>query len=179
MQRHQPTASSRIRLGTIIVGVALSLMTFGMSPAQATADIPGKASSSTQVHRPAAKAKIVHRTTVAKWVTYTAKAPQWAKVRIKDRPGTTQSLSTDWSWWSPGPGWTVRFNRTETNKMAFAFGACTTIVGPFLPAPWAVALYGGCAAVAIWAGWAAVNSKCLSAFVPVTGWPASFSSRSC
>jgi hypothetical protein len=113
-------------------------------------------------------------------VTYTKQAPNWAKVRASGgRPGTAQSLSTDWSWWSPGPGWTVKFTRSETNKMAFAFGACITVVGPFWPAPWAVALYTGCAAVGIFAGWAAVNGKCLSAFVPVPAWPISFSQRSC
>lgn len=80
--------------------------------------------------------------------------------------GTTQSLSTDWSWWHGG--WTVKFNRTETNRMAFAFGACTTVVGAFLPAPWAIGLYAICGAVAIAAGWASVNGKCLTAWVPLS-----------
>jgi hypothetical protein len=35
MQGHQRNASSRVRLGTLIVGIALSLMSFGMAPAQA------------------------------------------------------------------------------------------------------------------------------------------------
>ena len=137
---------------------------------------PAAAVTSTKITTPATAAS----TSSKAMVTYTKEAPYWAKVRVSgDKPGTTQSLSTDWSWWSPGPGWTIRFTKSETNKMAFAFGACTTVVGPFWPAPWASALYTACAAVAIFAGWAAVNGKCLSAFVPVSAWPFSFSQRSC
>ena len=40
MQRHQLNAPSRVRLGTVIVGIALSLMMFGMSPAEATSTTP-------------------------------------------------------------------------------------------------------------------------------------------
>ncbi len=37
MQRHHRNAASRVGLGTLIVGIVLSLMAFGVSPAQAAA----------------------------------------------------------------------------------------------------------------------------------------------
>jgi hypothetical protein len=40
MRRHHQHASSRTRLGTVIVGIALSLMAFGMSPSQAATTAP-------------------------------------------------------------------------------------------------------------------------------------------
>jgi hypothetical protein len=47
MQRHHRNAASRVGLGTLIVGIALSLMAFGMSPAQAAAPAAAAASPTT------------------------------------------------------------------------------------------------------------------------------------
>jgi hypothetical protein len=51
MQRHHRNAASRVGLGTLIVGIALSLMAFGMSPAQAsTAPAAAKTSAAASKH---------------------------------------------------------------------------------------------------------------------------------
>ena len=50
MQRHHRSAASRVGLGTLIAGIALSLVAFGMSPAQASAasaKVPAAASKHT------------------------------------------------------------------------------------------------------------------------------------
>jgi hypothetical protein len=53
MQRRQRIAPSRVRLGTVIVGIALSMLAFGMSPAQATEGRPVTHRASIQPHGPA------------------------------------------------------------------------------------------------------------------------------
>ena len=47
MQRHHRNAASRVGLATLIVGIALSLMAFGMSPAQAAPPAAAATSSAT------------------------------------------------------------------------------------------------------------------------------------
>lgn len=92
-------------------------------------------------------------------------------------PTGTQNVSADWSWWHAG--WTVKFNRTETNRMAWSFGTCTLIVGAFLPNPWALALYVICGTVATAAGFAALYGDCLTAWVPVSGINTTLYRRNC
>ena len=51
MQRHHRSAASRVGLGTLIAGIALSLVAFGMSPAQASAASAKVPAAAKQAHR--------------------------------------------------------------------------------------------------------------------------------
>ena len=168
MQRHQRNAPSRVRLGTLIVGIALSLMMFGMSPAQAATGGIGQISSTAQVGRPAVKAKVVQRTTVPKWVS----GSNTTQVKL---PGTS-NVSVDWQWLKGG--WEIKFSKSETITIAAGAGACSTLLSKFGHPVFKV-LSAGCGLLAVYAGYVRAKGRCLSAWVPVSLFTFSVGSWGC
>jgi len=156
MQRHQRNATSRVGLGTLIVGIALSLMVFGMSPAQA-ADPSDRLSG----------IAVVHRATVPKWVG----RPGTTRVQL---PGTS-NVSVDWKW--TRAGWEIKFTKNETNIIAGGFSNCAGLLGGFkTPLP-QVAF--ACAAISAYAWTVRAFGKCMDMFIPLSLINFSLGARSC
>ena len=156
MQRHHRNAAPRVGLGTLIVGIVLSLMAFGMSPAQA-ADPADRTSGSA----------VVHRTTVPQWVG----GPGTTKVQL---PGTS-NVSVDWKWLRGG--WEVKFTRTETNLIAGGFSNCAGVLGGLTyPLP---ALAFACATISAFAWTVRVLGKCMNMFIPLSLIHFQLGARSC
>ena len=115
MQRHHRNAASRVGLGTLIVGIALSLMAFGMSPAQAADDRAASPRASVQVGRaPLALAVASAR----------ASHQGPAQIRIHT-PGGPVNSTVDWQWLYGR--WQIRFNWAETRQMSRGFSYCNVI----------------------------------------------------
>jgi hypothetical protein len=161
MQGHQRKAPSRVRFGTLIVGIALSLVSFGMAPAQAaTTDVA-------RTGHAAVKAKLAYRTTVPRWVG----RPDATSVRL---PGTS-NVSIDWKWLRGG--WEIEFTKTETNNIAGGTSACAGVLGALAyPLP---ALGFACAAISAYAWTVRAFGKCMNMFVPVSLVNFSLGARSC
>jgi hypothetical protein len=156
MQRHQREAASRVGLGTLIVGIVLSLMAFGVSPAQAATN-----------DTPTVNSQVVHRTAVPKWVG----RPSTTKVQL---PGTS-NVSVDWKWLRAG--WEIRFTKTETNIIAGGFSNCAGLLGGFTyPLP-QVAF--ACAAISAYAWTVRAFGKCMNMFVPLSIIHFQLGARSC
>jgi hypothetical protein len=157
MQDHQRNASARIRLGTLIVGIALSMVAFGMSPAHAAAAGGTALSSRAPADRSAPRAKVVYRTTVPKWVG----RPGAQQVQL---PGTS-NVSVDWQWLRGG--WEVKFSKTETIIIGISAGACDSFLGRFSH-PVLKVLSLSCLALTVLSGIYLARGQCVTAWVPVS-----------
>jgi len=158
MHRHQRNAPSRVRLGTVIVGIALSLMMFGMSPAEA-ATTTTQVSSTAKVERQPVKAKVIQRTIVPKWVS----RHRPAQIHI-NAPGGPVYSTVDWQWLYGR--WQIRFNWAETRQMSRGFSYCNLIAG-LIPHWTARVVSGACGALWVFADVAVNQRKCVEAYVSI------------
>src|SRR5215218_5775996 len=99
MQRHQHTAPSRVRLGTVIVGIALSLLAIGVSPAQATEGRGVTSRAGVRLHGP-------------------------AQFHVHEVGGPVSS-TVDWQWLYGR--WQIRFNWAETRQMSRGLSYCNVV----------------------------------------------------
>jgi hypothetical protein len=152
--------TSRTRLGTLIVGITLAMVAFGMAPAlAATSD------AARPVHR-AAKTNVVHRTTVPRWV---------GRADVSTIQVPTTSVSVDWTWLRGG--WDIKFTRTETNLIAGGFSNCAGVLGS-LPYP-LPALALACAMISAYAWTVRAFGRCMNMFVPISLVNFQLGARSC
>jgi hypothetical protein len=169
MQRHQRNAPARVRLWTVIAGLTLSLLSFGMSPADAatgsttadavahTAGSGRQVTSTAHADRSAVTTKAVHRTVVPKWVS----RPDTTRV---DLPGTSNA-NVDWQWLRGG--WEVKFNWAETRQMSRGFSYCTAIAA-LLPTGITQAVAAACGLLWIIADIGVSRGDCVKIFVPIS-----------
>jgi hypothetical protein len=162
MQRHHRNAASRVGLGTLIVGIALSLMAFGMSPAQAD---DGRASA--QV------ARAPHAIAVA-----SARASHQGPAQIHvHTPGGPVNSTVDWQWLYGR--WQIRFNWAETRQMSRGFSYCNVIAG-LVPHWTARVVSAACGILWVFADSAVSQRKCVEAYVSINiGNPISFGKWNC
>jgi hypothetical protein len=162
MQRHHRNAASRVGLGTLIVGIALSLMAFGMSPAQAD---DGRASA--QV------ARAPHAIAVA-----SARAAHQGPAQIHvHTPGGPVNSTVDWQWLYGR--WQIRFNWAETRQMSRGFSYCNVIAG-LVPHWTARVVSAACGILWVFADSAVNQRKCVEAYVSINvGNPISFGKWNC
>ena len=85
------------------------------------------------------------------------------------------NVSVDWGWTNA----TVWYNKTETNRIVAANGACSVIIGK-VPGPIAKILSGSCGVIAVWAGYARSQNKCVGVKIAyLMAYPYGWDTRRC
>ena len=167
MHSHQPNAPSRAGLGTVIVGMALSLLAFGISPAQA---IDGRAATqraSVQV------ARGPHAIAVA---SARASHHEPAQIHINASGGPVSS-TVDWQWLYGR--WQIRFNWAETRQMSRGSSYCNVIAG-LIPHWTARVVSAACGILWVFADSAVNQQKCVEVYVSIAPTnPISFGKWNC
>jgi hypothetical protein len=138
MQRRQRIAPSRVRLGTVIVGIALSMLAFGMSPAQATEGRPVTHRASIQPHGP-------------------------ARVHVHAEGGPVSS-TVDWEWLYGR--WKIRFNWAETRQMSRGLSYCN-VIAALIPHWSARIVSASCGILWVFADVAVSQRKCVEVYVSI------------
>ena len=167
MHRHHRNAASRVGLGTLIVGIALSLMAFGMSPAQAADDRAASPRAGVQVGRaPVALAVTSPR----------ASRQRPAQIRVHT-PGGPVNSTVDWEWLYGR--WKIRFNWAETRQMSRGFSYCNLITA-IIPHWSARIISGVCGILWVFADSAVNQRKCVEVYVSIAPTsPVSFGKWNC
>jgi hypothetical protein len=151
MQRRQRIAPSRVRLGTVIVGIALSMLAFGMSPAQATEGRPVTHRASIQPHGP-------------------------ARVHVHAEGGQVSS-TVEWEWLYGR--WKIRFNWAETRQMSRGLSYCN-VIAALIPHWSARIVSASCGILWVFADVAVSQRKCVEVYVSIAPTnPISFGKWNC
>ena len=151
MQRHQHTAPSRVRLGTVIVGIALSLLAIGVSPAQATEGRAVTSRAGVQLHGP-------------------------AQFHVHEAGGPVSS-TVDWQWLYGR--WQIRFNWAETRQMSRGLSYCN-VVAALIPHWTARVVSASCGILWVFADAAVSQRKCVEVYVSIAPTnPVSFGKWNC
>ena len=154
MQRHQRNAPSRVRLGTLIVGIALSLLMFGMSPAQASDGRTAIPPASVQV------ARAPHAIATA-----SARASHQGPAQIHvNTSGGPVSSTVDWQWFYGR--WQIRFNWAETRQMSRGSGYCN-VIAALIPHWTARLVSAACGILWVFADSAVNHRKCVEVYVSI------------
>jgi hypothetical protein len=166
MHSHPPTAPSRVRLGTVIVGLALSMLTFGISPAQATAGRAATQGASVHV------ARAPYAVAVA-----SARASHHGPAHIHLISDGPASSTVDWQWLYGR--WQIRFNWAETRQMSRGTSYCNVIAG-LIPHWTARVVSAACGILWVLADSAVNQRKCVEAYVSIAPTnPISFGKWNC
>jgi hypothetical protein len=150
----QPIAAPRVWLGTLIAGVALSLMFVGTSPAQAA---DGRATSP----RPSVEAaRGSHALAMA-----SARAAHDGPAQIHIRlPGGPANSTVDWQWLYGR--WQIRFNWAETRQMSRGLSYCQ-VIASLIPHWTAKVVAAACGILWVFADSAVNQRKCVEAYVSI------------
>ena len=167
MQHHQLTSPSRVRVGSVIVGLALSLLAFGVSPAQATEGREVSSRASDHPARPphavaVAGARAAHR------------GP--AQYHVHEAGGPVSS-TVDWQWLYGR--WQIRFNWAETRQMSRGLSYCN-VIAAVIPHWTARVVSAACGILWIFADSAVSQRKCVEVYVSIAPTnPISFGKWNC
>ena len=166
MQRHHRNAASRAGLGTLIVGIVLSLMAFGVSPAAAD-------SRAASQRADAQVARAPHAIAIA-----SARASHEGPAQIRiHTPGGPVNSTVDWQWLYGR--WQIRFNWAETRQMSRGFSYCNVIAG-IIPHWTSRVVAAACGILWVFADAAVSQRKCVEVYVSIAPTnPVSFGKWNC